>query len=173
MNWPEIKLGDWLVEQLPEGGVVGFDPWLHTPDEITKLEEICTPNAISLKPADNLVDRIWPDQPAPPQGRITPYPGGAGRGNPWCERARLAERCARRDSRLRSSPCLTVSHGCSTSVAPTSRVTRCRTVLPFYATTGMSRFSQTQPNPMTACWPISARRFACALLPPLCRRCTP
>ena len=27
VDWPEIQLADWLIEQLPDGGVVGFDPW--------------------------------------------------------------------------------------------------------------------------------------------------
>ncbi|WP_372674618.1 aminopeptidase P family N-terminal domain-containing protein, partial [Aquicoccus sp.] len=32
--WPETQLGDWLVAELPKGGTVAYDPWLHTPDEI-------------------------------------------------------------------------------------------------------------------------------------------
>ena len=34
VHWPEIQLSDWLREQLPKGGRVGFDPWLHTVAEI-------------------------------------------------------------------------------------------------------------------------------------------
>ena len=34
VNWPETKAGPWLIEQLPNGGRVGFDPWLHTRREI-------------------------------------------------------------------------------------------------------------------------------------------
>ena len=25
--WPETKLGDWLKDALPSGGIIGFDPW--------------------------------------------------------------------------------------------------------------------------------------------------
>ena len=28
VDWPATQLATWLIEQLPDGGVVGFDPWL-------------------------------------------------------------------------------------------------------------------------------------------------
>ena len=34
---PEDKPGDWLIEALPGGGRVGFDPWLHPATEIETL----------------------------------------------------------------------------------------------------------------------------------------
>ena len=36
---PEQKLSDWLIEQLPSGAVVGFDPWLHTMAEIEQMTQ--------------------------------------------------------------------------------------------------------------------------------------
>jgi len=72
VSWPATKLGDWLAAQLPDGGRVGFDPWLHTRAEIDAAAK-AAPN-IDLVPTDNLVDRIWPDQPAPPDGKAIPYP---------------------------------------------------------------------------------------------------
>jgi Xaa-Pro aminopeptidase len=35
--WPETRPSDWLREALPEGGRVGFDPWLHTRREIETI----------------------------------------------------------------------------------------------------------------------------------------
>ena len=35
---PEAKLGDWLGENLKDGAIVGFDPWLHTAAQIEDLE---------------------------------------------------------------------------------------------------------------------------------------
>lgn len=64
--WPETQLGNWLKEQLPKGGIVGFDPWLHTPGQIAQTEAILKGTAIELRRSDNLVDRVWGDQPAPP-----------------------------------------------------------------------------------------------------------
>lgn len=63
--WPDVSLADWLKEQLPQGGRVGFDPWLHTPAQIAQTEETLAGSGISLVQCANLVDRVWADQPAP------------------------------------------------------------------------------------------------------------
>ncbi|PTW47174.1 aminopeptidase P family protein [Rhodovulum kholense] len=72
--WPETKPGDWLKAALPQGGAVGIDPWLHTPKELDALTEALAGTQVSIRETPNLVDRIWADQPAPPQGPIAPYP---------------------------------------------------------------------------------------------------
>ncbi len=72
--WPETRPADWLRENLPEGGRVGFDPWLHTLGEIETIREGLADSGVKLVPTANLIDRIWPDRPAPPHGKITPYP---------------------------------------------------------------------------------------------------
>jgi len=73
VNWPETKPGDWIRDHLAEG-IIGFDPWLHSEDEIARLSESAGPG-ITLKPlAQNPVDAIWPDQPAPPKGRAFAHP---------------------------------------------------------------------------------------------------
>jgi Xaa-Pro aminopeptidase len=74
VDWPETKPADWLRNALPNGGVIGFDSWLHTPEQIEALEEGLKGTSVTLKPTANLVDAIWPDQPGPPLGRIIPYP---------------------------------------------------------------------------------------------------
>jgi len=72
--WPETKLADWLREHLPQGGAVGLDPWLHTPEQVEKLKDALDGSQIALREVDNPIDRIWEDQPGPPLGPITPYP---------------------------------------------------------------------------------------------------
>jgi Xaa-Pro aminopeptidase len=74
VHWPETNLGDWLIEQRPKGGNIGFDPWLHTVDEVTRLTKACADHNIALIPCDNLVDRIWKDRPAPPSAPFTAHP---------------------------------------------------------------------------------------------------
>ena len=64
--WPDVSLGAWLKEQMPQGGTVGFDPWLHTPAQIEQVRAALEGTEIVLKSQDNLVDLIWEDQPAPP-----------------------------------------------------------------------------------------------------------
>ena len=74
VHWPEVKLADWLIDQMPDGGVVGFDPWLHTVDEVASLREKLGSKRIALKAVDNLVDGLWTDRPAPPYAKFTAYP---------------------------------------------------------------------------------------------------
>ncbi|MBD3786601.1 MAG: aminopeptidase P family N-terminal domain-containing protein, partial [Sphingomonadales bacterium] len=59
VNWPEVKPGPWLAEALPQGGRVGFDPWLHTKREIDAIEADLAGTGIALVETANLVDRIW------------------------------------------------------------------------------------------------------------------
>ncbi len=63
--WPETGLADWLKVALPKGGTVGFDPWLHTADQLEALRKALADTGITLRASKNLVDAIWPDQPAP------------------------------------------------------------------------------------------------------------
>lgn len=72
--WPEVSLGNWLKEQLPAGGTVGFDAWLHTPEQIAQAEDTLKGTGIILRPCVNLVDRIWVDQPAPPMFPAKAHP---------------------------------------------------------------------------------------------------
>ncbi len=72
--WPDTKPGDWLVEQLTDGGIVGYDPWLHTKDEIETLTKRLDGTGISLCQTANLVDQIWIDRPEPPADLMVPYP---------------------------------------------------------------------------------------------------
>ncbi|WP_121061842.1 aminopeptidase P family protein [Chachezhania antarctica] len=73
--WPDIRLAEWLKEQLPQGGTVGFDPWLHTVSEIETARSALEGSGITLKPLDaNPVDAIWTDRPAPPSAPVRAHP---------------------------------------------------------------------------------------------------
>ncbi|MEL6465424.1 MAG: aminopeptidase P family protein [Pseudomonadota bacterium] len=63
--WPETSPAVWLEDQLPNGGKIGFDPWLHTPGQITLAEDGLKGSGIVLVQCENLVDRVWTDQPGP------------------------------------------------------------------------------------------------------------
>ena len=71
--WPETKPGDWIKAHLTSGKI-GFDPWLHSADEIERLEFSLQETGISLCPGTNIVDSIWPDQPTAPTGRAFAHP---------------------------------------------------------------------------------------------------
>lgn len=57
----------WLEKHLAPGTRVGFDPWLHTVDEVDRLELACKSADATLVPVTrNLVDAIRNDLPDPP-----------------------------------------------------------------------------------------------------------
>ncbi|MCC5971205.1 MAG: aminopeptidase P family protein [Pararhodobacter sp.] len=75
VNWPDTLPADWLRTQAPKNAVIGFDPWLHTPDEIARLRTGLKGSGITLTAiSENPVDAIWPDQPAPPCGKVRAHP---------------------------------------------------------------------------------------------------
>jgi Xaa-Pro aminopeptidase len=57
----------WLGENAARGARIGFDPWLHTIGEATALKAALEKRGAELVAlAENAVDAIWTDQPAPP-----------------------------------------------------------------------------------------------------------
>ncbi|KIC39890.1 X-Pro aminopeptidase [Ruegeria sp. ANG-R] len=72
--WPDVSLSVWLKEQLPNGGKVGFDPWLHAAGQIAAARKELAGSGIELLRCDNLVDRIWTDQPNPPTHPVRVHP---------------------------------------------------------------------------------------------------
>ncbi|MES2145208.1 MAG: aminopeptidase P family N-terminal domain-containing protein, partial [Pseudomonadota bacterium] len=98
VNWPETTAGDWIKAHLKDG-VVGYDPWLHTPKEIAKLQSALDKTDIKLHPTANLVDAIWPDQPEPPLGRAFIHPDTLSGEASAAKRARLAEAMHKADQR--------------------------------------------------------------------------
>ena len=89
--WPETKPSDWLREALPEGGRLGFDPWLHTRQEIETLEKGLADSGIGLIAVDrNPLDLVWTDRPAPPVGRARAHDDALAGETAADKRARLA-----------------------------------------------------------------------------------
>lgn len=72
--WPDVTLTKWLKEQLPDGGKIGFDPWLHSAGQIRSATTELEGSGIELVRSDNLVDRVWEDQPAPPMHPVKAHP---------------------------------------------------------------------------------------------------
>lgn len=89
--WPEQKPGAWIREHLA-AGKVGFDPWLHSRDEIEKLEKELEDSGLTLsRVKDNPVDAIWPDQPEAPKGKVFVHPEALAGDSAMAKRTRLAE----------------------------------------------------------------------------------
>ena len=64
----------WLTGALARGMVVGYDPWLHTPQEVERLQAGAAKAGAALKPVDNPVDRVWPGRPPAPIAPVVPHP---------------------------------------------------------------------------------------------------
>ncbi|MBI1418561.1 MAG: M24 family metallopeptidase [Limimaricola sp.] len=91
VDWPEVKLADWLAARLQKGAVVGIDPWLHTLDEVAALAKVLTPAGINLREVGNLVDPLWTDRPTSGTAPFTAYPLELAGETATAKRARLAE----------------------------------------------------------------------------------
>lgn len=68
-------MATWIAERLPRRGRLGYDPWLHTPAQVTALEAACVAAGGRAMPvADNPVDRLWSDRPAEPTAPFVVHP---------------------------------------------------------------------------------------------------
>ncbi|SLN44122.1 putative peptidase [Roseovarius gaetbuli] len=74
VDCPEVRLGEWLKQHLPQGGEVGFDPWLYTVEQLEALEKSLTGSGITLRAVENQIDRVWPERPERPRRPITIQP---------------------------------------------------------------------------------------------------
>ncbi len=91
VNWPETKPADWLRKAMPEGGRIGFDPWLHTRKEIEDIEAGLAGSGIGLIAVENAVDAIWADRPAPPVGAARIHPEALAGESAALRRSRIAD----------------------------------------------------------------------------------
>ncbi|HVH76506.1 MAG TPA: aminopeptidase P family protein [Stellaceae bacterium] len=65
---------DWLGRNLPAGGVLGYDPWLHTPQDVERLRAAAERRGASLRAvADNPLDAVWSGRPAAPLAPVAPH----------------------------------------------------------------------------------------------------
>ena len=65
----------WLASQLKAGMRLGFDPRLHTPSGLTKIEDAARKAGAEPVPvSQNLIDTIWESQPSRPHGPVEIYP---------------------------------------------------------------------------------------------------
>ncbi|NIA68653.1 aminopeptidase P family protein [Pelagibius litoralis] len=67
----EEPLSAWLAEGLKPGQRLAYDPWLHTEDQVRRLEKtLAAAEAEAVALSDNPLDAVWHDRPAVPQAEI-------------------------------------------------------------------------------------------------------
>lgn len=73
---PRNRMSEWLIPKLGKAAVVGFNPWLHTVNEIESWRTQLAARGVKLQPTSrNLVDQIWgKERPEAPVHRIIPHP---------------------------------------------------------------------------------------------------
>ena len=65
----------WLGSALKPGMVVGYDPWLHTPEEVERFRAGAERAGASLRPAEeNPLDKVWAGRPPAPLAPVVPHP---------------------------------------------------------------------------------------------------
>ncbi len=71
----ETPLERWVEQNLPVGGKLGYDPWLHTVDGLARLEKAAAAAGGSLIAVKaNPIDALWSDRPAPPTAPVKAHP---------------------------------------------------------------------------------------------------
>lgn len=73
---PPADIQDWLSDHLKSGETVGFDPWLHSISEITRLTQKLKAKGVKLRAlARNPIDELWgAERPAPPTNPVNVHP---------------------------------------------------------------------------------------------------
>lgn len=104
--WPATRLAPWLRHATPKTATIGFDPWLHTVQEIDSLRRDLADTGITLVEHDNLVDAIWSDRPDPPTATAWAHPDALAGQSAAEKRAALAGdlRAAGHDSAVLTQP---------------------------------------------------------------------
>ncbi|GAA3903333.1 aminopeptidase P family protein [Sphingomonas limnosediminicola] len=72
---PETSTTDWLKEHAAEGARIGYDPWLHTRDWVSKAKEALASRGAELVPVvRNPIDDIWKDRPEASKAHLIVQP---------------------------------------------------------------------------------------------------
>ncbi|HYJ31153.1 MAG TPA: aminopeptidase P family protein [Allosphingosinicella sp.] len=72
---PETSAADWLSEHAPDGARIGYDPWLHTKDWVTRARAALAEKGAELVAVPrNPIDAVWADQPEPSDARLIVHP---------------------------------------------------------------------------------------------------
>ncbi|MCX8475609.1 MAG: aminopeptidase P family protein [Sphingomonas sp.] len=89
---PQVSIAGWLGEHAPEGGRIGYDPWLHTRAWVEEARRALAEKGAELVAVDtNPVDAVWPDRPAPSDATLAVQDDAAAGRSSAAKRAEIAE----------------------------------------------------------------------------------
>jgi Xaa-Pro aminopeptidase len=85
----------WLGETAAKGDAIGYDPWLHTPQEVERLRAGVERAGATLRPVDeNPLDQVWGGRPASPLAPVFPQPESFAGESAADKRARIGKALA-------------------------------------------------------------------------------
>jgi Xaa-Pro aminopeptidase len=85
----------WLGTALKQGMVVGYDPWLHTPQEVERLRAGAERAGASLQAVEsNPLDKVWAGRPPAPLAPVVPHPDSFAGESAEAKRGRLGRALA-------------------------------------------------------------------------------
>ncbi len=65
---------EWLALRATPTDRIGYDPWLHTPQDLKRFQTATERVGAQLVPCvSNPIDAVWHDRPQPPSGVIKPH----------------------------------------------------------------------------------------------------
>jgi Xaa-Pro aminopeptidase len=72
---PETSIADWLKDHAPEGGRIGYDPWLHSRDWVKRATEALKSRGAELVAVEqNPIDKVWRDRPEASKAHLVVHP---------------------------------------------------------------------------------------------------
>lgn len=72
---PRESIATWLAGHAPQGGRIGYDPWLHTREWVERTAASLAPRGATLVPvASNPIDALWADRPQPSDAPLAVQP---------------------------------------------------------------------------------------------------
>ena len=89
---PETSIADWLKVNAPDGGRIGYDPWLHTREWVVKAREALADKGAELVAVGrNPIDAVWADRPEPSRARLIVHPDALAGRNSAAKRQEMAD----------------------------------------------------------------------------------
>ncbi|AJP74739.1 aminopeptidase P family protein [Sphingomonas hengshuiensis] len=94
---PATSVADWLSAHAPEGGRIGYDPWLHTRAWVDEARKALAERGADLVAvAANPIDAVWGDRPAPSDAVLVPHDDTLAGKSSAAKRADIADWLAER-----------------------------------------------------------------------------
>lgn len=92
LDVPKDSLAAWVTDNVPEGGSIGYDAWLHGEQWVKTFGRALAAKGAKLVPVDgNPIDAVWADQPAPSEAPAIVQPDAYTGRNSSDKRAEIGE----------------------------------------------------------------------------------